>query len=42
MNIKIEGSSGWFDKILSGLEKAGNALPHPAPTFAFFAISEPV
>jgi aminobenzoyl-glutamate transport protein len=39
MSKKIEGSSGWFDKILSGLEKAGNALPHPATIFALFALS---
>jgi aminobenzoyl-glutamate transport protein len=39
MNKKVDSSSGWFDKILSGLEKAGNALPHPATIFAIFALS---
>jgi aminobenzoyl-glutamate transport protein len=39
MSKKAEDRSGWFDKFLSWLEKAGNALPHPATIFAIFALS---
>ncbi|MBD3385464.1 AbgT family transporter [candidate division KSB1 bacterium] len=31
--------SRWFAKFLSGIERAGNALPHPATLFALFALS---
>jgi len=39
MSKKAKDSMGWFDKILAGLEKTGNALPHPATIFALFALS---
>jgi aminobenzoyl-glutamate transport protein len=39
MNKKVKDSPGWFNKILSGMEKTGNALPHPATIFALFALS---
>jgi len=39
MRKETNPSSGWFDKFLSGLEKTGNALPHPATIFAIFALS---
>jgi aminobenzoyl-glutamate transport protein len=39
MKAQTESKSGWFDKFLSWLEKAGNALPHPATLFALFALS---
>jgi aminobenzoyl-glutamate transport protein len=39
MRENAKRGSVWFDKILSGLEYAGNALPHPATIFALFALS---
>jgi aminobenzoyl-glutamate transport protein len=35
---KIKLPKGLFNKFLSGVEKAGNALPHPATIFALFAL----
>ena len=39
MSKKVKDSTGLFNKFLSGLEKTGNALPHPATIFAIFALS---
>ena len=39
MKNKAENTSGWFARFLSWLERAGNALPHPATLFALFAIT---
>lgn len=39
MSKKAKDSTGLFNKFLSGLEKTGNALPHPATIFAIFALS---
>jgi len=39
MSKEIESKRGWFATFLSWLEKAGNALPHPATLFALFALS---
>ena len=35
---KIRLPKGLFNKFLAGVEKAGNALPHPATIFALFAL----
>lgn len=39
MGEKIDEKSEWYYNILSWLERAGNALPHPATLFALFALS---
>jgi len=38
MTKEIKTGSAWFNRFLSFVEKAGNALPHPATLFAAFAL----
>lgn len=38
-NTEINTGSTWFNRFLTLVEKAGNALPHPATLFAAFALA---
>lgn len=38
MNTGVPVKKTWTDKFLSGVERIGNALPHPATLFALLAL----
>lgn len=38
MNTGVPVKKSWTDKFLSGIERIGNALPHPATLFALLAL----
>ena len=39
MSNKSEKKSSWLTRALNGIERVGNALPHPVTLFAIFALA---
>ena len=39
MSKNPEKKQGWLTRCLNGIEKVGNALPHPIVLFAIFALA---
>ena len=39
MSKNPEKKGGWLTRALNGIERVGNALPHPVTLFAIFALA---
>ena len=39
MSKNPEKKGGWLTRCLNGIERVGNALPHPVTLFAIFALA---